>query len=52
MDKGVQHINITLNASNSIQLLLQPLDVEFSAVSPIKSTKAWLLCQAQLERFA
>lgn len=31
MDKCVQRINIILNAFNSIQLLLQPLEVEFSA---------------------
>lgn len=48
----MQHINMILNAFNSIQLLLQSLDVEFSAVSPVMSTEAWLLCQAQLERFA
>lgn len=52
MDKSVQHINIILNAFNSIQLLLQALDVEFCAVSPRMSIEAWLLCQARLERFA
>lgn len=52
MDKCVQHTKIMLNAFNSIQLLLQPLDMEFSAVSSITSMEAWLLCQAQVERFA
>lgn len=52
MDKCVEHTNIILNAFNSIQLLLQPLDVELSAVSPIMSMEVGLLCQAQLEGFA
>lgn len=48
----MEHTNIILNPFNSIQLLLQPLDVELSAVSPIMSMEVGLLCQAQLEGFA
>lgn len=52
----MQHIEVMLNAFNgygsAIQLRLKPLGLEFSAVSPIMSNEAWLLCQVQVERFA